>query len=104
MNLSSISRFGHTPLEDLIHFRNLVATSLQQRLALAVLDPRIGGETANFDEGGAAEEEARAGVAAHINKSSQRGGERRERKEGRTRESRRRSSESRRLVRGVEAG
>jgi hypothetical protein len=63
VNLRSKSRFRHGPLEDFIHFGNRVASSLEQRLALTILDPGIGGEPPDFDEGGAAEEETGAGVA-----------------------------------------
>lgn len=63
VNLRSISRFGHAPLQNFLHFRNAVTSPLEQRLALTILNPGIRRESTNFNEGGAAEEESRAGVA-----------------------------------------
>jgi hypothetical protein len=62
VNLRRISRLRHSPLKDFIDLVNLEPSPEKERFTLAIVDPRIGREATDLREGGAAEEEAGAGV------------------------------------------
>lgn len=66
VDLRGIGRLRHAPLQNLLDLADLVAATLEKRLALAVVDPRVGRETADFGDGSAAKEEARASVGGRL--------------------------------------
>jgi hypothetical protein len=90
VDLTSVRRLRQAPLKHLVDDSDLVASTGEEGLALAVLDPRIGREASDFGEGGAAEEEARAGITGGAGRALVRATGRREEETEHTRQYRRR--------------
>lgn len=63
VDLHAVRRLRHAPLKDLVDDDGRVAAALEEALGESVLKPRVSREASDLLDGGAAEDEAGAGVA-----------------------------------------